>query len=326
MRTRGLRAALGAVLLLVLASPALAHGGEKREWEIGLYAGTMSLDSYESLDPDGGLFYGLRAGYFLSDHLSVEGSYQWFSSEANVAGPNPDLDINSLRGNALWNFRPDKNFRWFVTAGLGRETIDSTAIDTNDFSWNAGGGARWYFGKNNVWGLRADARWISVNVGGSVDSDQTNYEASGGAFWTFGGGEPKDTDADHVTDKKDDCASTPKGARVDGKGCPTDSDGDRVYDGIDKCADTPKGWAVDVTGCPADKDGDGVADQVDACPGGPPKEAKVDAKGCPIDDADGDGIWNGGDRCPDTEKGLKVDPVGCPVDADGDGVLDRKAP
>jgi OOP family OmpA-OmpF porin len=326
MRTPFVRTILALGLAVAAVAPVWAHGGEKREWEVGLYAGTMTLDSYGGLDPDSDLFYGLRVGYWFSDHLSVEGSWQTFSSEANVPGTNPGLDIDSLRGNALWNFRPGKSFRWFVTAGLGRESIDSAALDTNDFSWNAGGGARWYFGKKDVWGLRADVRWIWADVGGSVDASQSNYELSGGAFWTFGGGEPKDSDGDHVTDSKDDCSSTPKGARVDSKGCPSDTDGDGVYDGIDKCADTPKGWAVDATGCPADKDGDGVADQVDACPGGPPKGSKVDSKGCPVDDADGDGVWDGGDRCPNTEKGLKVDPVGCPVDANGDGVWDRKTP
>ncbi len=49
---------------------------------------------------------------------------------------------------------------------------------------------------------------------------------------------------------------------------------------------------------------------------------KVNTEGCPAEDQDGDGIWDGGDRCPNTPKGVKVDPVGCPMDSDGDGVAD----
>ncbi len=39
-------------------------------------------------------------------------------------------------------------------------------------------------------------------------------------------------------------------------------------------------------------------------------------------DADGDGIANEIDRCPETPKGGQVDEHGCPLDTDGDGVFD----
>jgi OOP family OmpA-OmpF porin len=71
---------------------------------------------------------------------------------------------------------------------------------------------------------------------------------------------------------------------------------------------------------PGDADGDGVADDADACPD-TPKGATVDAKGCPTD-SDGDGAYDGIDECPDTPKGAKVNAKGCPGDDDGDGVYD----
>jgi OOP family OmpA-OmpF porin len=77
---------------------------------------------------------------------------------------------------------------------------------------------------------------------------------------------------------------------------------------------------VDAGGCSLDADGDGVCDGIDQCPD-TPKGAKVDAKGCPID-SDGDGVYDGIDQCPDTPKGAKVDEKGCPIDSDGDGVPD----
>ena len=69
-----------------------------------------------------------------------------------------------------------------------------------------------------------------------------------------------------------------------------------------------------------DADGDGVADHIDQCPD-TPKGVAVDTVGCPID-SDGDGVPDYLDKCPGTPSGTKVDTKGCPVDSDGDGVPD----
>ena len=317
------KAVVGIALLSLLAcAPVLAEGGEDGDWELGVYSGLFAPDSYADLDPDGGLVYGLRVGYFFTDRWSVEGSWQTLDSESDELGGDK-VDLSALRVNALYNFRPDEKFRWFLTAGLGSESteIPDADIDESDLSYNLGGGLRWYFGKSKKFGLRVDGRWVQAKVGGDVDENQTNYEATGGIYWSFGGGEPPDSDGDFVKDSQDACAGTPKGARVDSKGCPSDADADGVADGVDKCDGTPRGWKVDATGCPADADGDGIADGQDACPG-TVKGAKVDQRGCPTDDEDGDGVADGADRCPKTPKGAKVDMVGCPTDADGDGVWD----
>ena len=49
--------------------------------------------------------------------------------------------------------------------------------------------------------------------------------------------------------------------------------------------------------------------------------------GCPppFVDADGDGVQDSDDDCPDTATGLTVNPEdGCEVDSDGDGVVDSE--
>ena len=68
-------------------------------------------------------------------------------------------------------------------------------------------------------------------------------------------------------------------------------------------------------GCP-DADGDGVADSDDACP----NDAGT-LNGCP--DGDGDGVADKDDKCP-TVNGDGAD--GCPSDpdSDGDGIVDSK--
>ena len=71
---------------------------------------------------------------------------------------------------------------------------------------------------------------------------------------------------------------------------------------------------------PRDADGDGVPDKLDQCPN-TPAGARVDASGCPID-SDGDGVPDGLDQCDGTPKGATVDAKGCPSDADRDGVFD----
>lgn len=67
-----------------------------------------------------------------------------------------------------------------------------------------------------------------------------------------------------------------------------------------------------------DADGDGVRDSADRCPN-TPRGAIVDANGCPAD-SDKDGVYDGIDQCPNTPRGAQVDAVGCPKDDDKDGV------
>lgn len=60
---------------------------------------------------------------------------------------------------------------------------------------------------------------------------------------------------------------------------------------------------------PPDADGDGVPDQQDRCPD-TPAGVRVDADGCPLD-GDGDGVPDYLDDCPGTVAGAMVDSKGC---------------
>ena len=72
----------------------------------------------------------------------------------------------------------------------------------------------------------------------------------------------------------------------------------------------------------ADADGDGVADSSDACPN-TPRGVRVDLTGC-ADDDDGDRVSNYLDECPNTPSGVPVDRIGCSLDSDRDGVTSDK--
>jgi len=330
-----------AACLILAMTPVLADGGDKGDYDIGLYGGFGWLDDYSGANPKDDSLYGGRAGKFLTPNWGLEFSFQRLDTETEFEPPPPepiiealealplglpDVDVthDALRLNLLYNFYEGKTFRPFVTVGIGSERLNAGHLENRkDFGLNIGGGVRYFF--TDRFGLRFDARIVSVDVGGKVDARQNNVEGMLGLMWAFGkGGAPKqiaDSDGDGVADRKDKCPDTPAGAKVDEKGCPFDTDGDGVLDGIDQCPDTIKGWPVDEKGCPKDSDGDGVPDAKDACPD-TPKGAKVDDRGCPLD-SDGDGVFDGIDRCPGTPAGTKVDSKGCPLDSDGDGVNDN---
>jgi OOP family OmpA-OmpF porin len=85
------------------------------------------------------------------------------------------------------------------------------------------------------------------------------------------------------------------------------------------------GAIVDERGCPLDSDGDAIFDGLDRCPD-TPKGAIVDptdspTAGCPHD-SDEDGVPDGVDQCAITPPGATVDERGCPSDTDGDRILD----
>jgi outer membrane protein OmpA-like peptidoglycan-associated protein len=226
--------------------------------------------------------------------------------------------LSHVEGNlTLFGF-PDAVISPYLTGGAGLIWVKTQGATESKFAWNGGGGFRIRLAPR--WALRADVRDISYQVlSYTGDKFRHSAEVFGGIAYQFGV-KPRDSDADGVPDKRDQCPGTPAGARVDASGCPIDSDGDGIYDGLDSCEGTPKGAAVDAAGCPADADGDGAYDGLDLCPD-TPANARVDASGCPLD-SDGDGVFDGLDRCEGTPKGCAVNPNGCPTDADQDGVCD----
>jgi OOP family OmpA-OmpF porin len=96
----------------------------------------------------------------------------------------------------------------------------------------------------------------------------------------------------------------------------TSSAGEGVKNSYGECW-TGVGGSADAESCgmaapvDGDADGDGVPDSKDRCPN-TPKGAPVDADGCPLD-SDGDGVPDFKDNCPGTPKGAKVDPKGCEI-------------
>jgi outer membrane protein OmpA-like peptidoglycan-associated protein len=111
----------------------------------------------------------------------------------------------------------------------------------------------------------------------------------------------RDSDGDHISDRKDKCKNVSGVCRY--QGCPIpDKDKDGVPDREDEC---PKVRGIKaLKGCP-DSDGDNIADKDDECPD---IAGLQQFNGCP--DTDGDTIPDHLDSCPD-EHG-PADNNGCP--------------
>jgi outer membrane protein OmpA-like peptidoglycan-associated protein len=265
------------------------------------------------------LYLGGRFGYWWTRHIALEAAAGFTPTKEDIPG-GEDLDFWHASGNVVYRPFQSGPFWPYVFAGGGVSRLKPAETGSKDTQGNAevGFGAQYWL--TDVVGLRLEARdamWLPKESPTDIES----HTFVVGAGLTFAiGAKPRDTDGDGVPDRRDACAATPAGARVDDKGCPTDADGDGVFDGLDACDGTKKGCTVDARGCPTDADGDGVCDGLDAC-ADTPKGATVDAKGCP-NDADGDGAFDGLDACAESPKGCAVDDKGCPKDGDGDGVCD----
>lgn len=187
------------------------------------------------------------------------------------------------------------------------------------FAWNAGLGFKFPVSTNTSLFIEAGyksgvegTRGANNNPNYPVTVTDDMFKLTGIVEFAFG--KAKDSDGDGVPDKRDKCPDTPPGVAVDENGCPLDRDGDGVPDYKDDCPDQagdPK-----FNGCP-DTDGDGIPDKDDDCP---TVAGLAKFKGCP--DTDEDGVPDNKDKCPGTPKGCPVDATGCPLDSDGDGIID----
>jgi len=188
-------------MLLVAAGPAFAAGGEKGDWELGIYGGYGWLDDYGIFHPKNHLLYGGRIGYFLTRHWDLEFSGQRMSTktEFDLLGvEDVDVHLSALRLNALYNFgAPGKSLRPFLTAGVGKEKIDVDGYgESCDFGWNAGAGFRLFLSPH--WNLRLDGRYVSTKVGDQVDESQHNVEATLGLGWILGGKKTEHVEETHA--------------------------------------------------------------------------------------------------------------------------------
>jgi outer membrane protein OmpA-like peptidoglycan-associated protein len=271
-------------------------------------------------------YVGGRVGYRHYSWLAVEAGGGFTPTKEDLPDGRSVRFLHGSLGLVLSPYSGPIGGPFLLLGGSGsRLTTDDVAglppgapDELHQGNLEVGGGADLWI--TDALGVRVEARdlmWLS----NEKITDVLTHTIVFGAGVTYAmGATPRDTDLDGVPDRKDRCADTPRGARVDDQGCPIDSDGDRVFDGIDQCPETPQGATIDARGCPSDSDADQVWDGIDQC-ADTPRGATVDARGCPSD-SDADSVLDGIDQCPNTPAGASVDDKGCPKDSDGDGVPD----
>ena len=309
------------------AAPRAVEYDRSSAWEFTLGAGLFSVDEAFNgtlvrngiADPNPSQFmYG--GGLGITKHLS-----QSFGIQLDGRmGVGNGASVYSGYLNLVWTSNINNKFSFHIPIGVGASRFtaggptDGSRV-TAKYGVHGGLGIRSFL--SNTVALRLEGTMAYEDYEEQSENAWNGQGLLGLSFFA-GAGPATDTDMDAISDKKDRCPNTPRGAVVDANGCPRDTDRDGVADGIDRCASTPANTPVDTTGCPRDTDRDGVTDPTDRCPN-TPAGTPVDANGCPRD-ADADGVAANVDRCANTPRGTPVDPAtGCPRDADNDGVADN---
>ncbi|HEY3174447.1 MAG TPA: OmpA family protein [Candidatus Polarisedimenticolia bacterium] len=187
---RTILALVAALLLTAVPVPAVAGGGDKGDWELGVYGGYAWLDDYGQFHPKDDWLFGARAGYFFTSRWNLEVSAQQISTKTDfdpgLGLNNADVDLDSLRLNVLYNFRPGMEVRPFVTVGGGCEKFDGHSYgESCDLGYNAGGGLRWFVTPNL--NLRLDGRYVRTHVGAGLNETEGNIEATVGIGFLIGG-------------------------------------------------------------------------------------------------------------------------------------------
>ena len=293
--------------LFFLFGVALAQNADKK-WAIGLGPGLNYNLNQEKI--------GFLTELYLSRYLSpsfdlmLKNNIGIYNEGVDFTNQALDLRYKFYNGSII---SETSVIQPYLFGGVGY-LWDNNSDGVN---FNAGVGTKIAISPNTSLFLEAgyisgiDGERVVNNVTESVNDDM--LKLTGIIEFAFG---RKDSDGDGVRDGKDECPDTPAGVQVDEKGCPLDRDGDGVPDYKDDCPD--EAGSPQHNGCP-DKDGDGIIDKNDDCPD---VAGLAKFNGCP--DTDEDGVPDPKDKCPDTPKGCPVDASGCPLDSDGDGVIDCK--
>ncbi len=222
-------------------------------------AGTVELSALgvwhnktSTLDGLRGFGAGARLGIWLPMRFELEGQLDVTSLRQSISGTS--LQLVHAAGSLVYNI-PVGGGSAYLRGGYGK-LRPNCAIGVAAYCYSHGAiVAAAGFRAPLTGGLQLRAEGMMRNR--SV-YQYASFGASVGLTVLAGGGRSRsgpgpDTDGDGVSNRRDRCPDTPRGALTDGRGCPSDFDGDGVFDGIDRCPTTPKGTSVDPIGCPAKK-------------------------------------------------------------------------
>jgi len=176
-------------VMIAVAGPVFASGGQKGDWELGGFGGYTWTDDYRIFHPKDGPMAGARLGYFITSKVNMEVAAQRVFTKTDFDDPlveNRDVKLDALRLNLLYNFAPGSRFRPFLSAGGGRQKTNIEGYGkSTDWGWNGGAGFRVFLTpKVN---FRVDGRASGARVGEPVSEKVRNVEGTAGLSVVFGG-------------------------------------------------------------------------------------------------------------------------------------------
>ena len=302
--------------ILFTVGAVMAQNADKK-WAIGLGPGINSNLANDDQNPLGDFYISryLNPSFDLMlDNRIVGQSDGWSLDFSGIDLNNTLLNLRYKLSNG-YIFKENSAIQPYLFGGVGYMWDNMTTGVNFDgglgFKFPIGANTSLFVAGSYVKGIEAGSSGTPTPYGGTGTYTDDHLQLTSIIEFAIGS---KDSDGDGVKDKKDECPDTPAGVQVDEKGCPLDRDGDGVPDYKDDCPD--EAGDVKFNGCP-DRDGDGIMDKEDDCPD---EAGLAKFNGCP--DTDEDGVMDKLDQCPNTPKGCPVDAVGCPLDSDGDGVID----
>ena len=116
MRKKIMLSAL-ALFLLALAGPAMAQN-RAHAVTVSPFVGGYMFECFQHLDNN--WYYGLRAGYNLTEHWGLEGMFGYVPTDSNATGfDGRDANIYRMGGDLLFHLMPKSRFVPFLAVGAG---------------------------------------------------------------------------------------------------------------------------------------------------------------------------------------------------------------
>lgn len=229
-----------------------------------------------------------------------------------------NLIVSFGGGALLWDIKDPIADTVLEVTGIHGETVDFSASElflTGDLSFNFALSPKWSID----WNFQADyLTGAGLEFEDIVKSERNRWQMGSNITLNFHFGEF--ISGIKWTSRNEWQNQPAESAVRQPRGI--DGDGDGILDEDDRCLNTPTGAVVDRYGCSIDSDNDGVPDGLDDCPATDRRGiGYVDIYGCPVD-SDFDGLPDYLDECPTNRTGAHVDEKGCPIDTDADGVPD----
>ncbi len=215
---------------------------------INLGSEVVPITNPGSGDPDKfgvGAIMGGRVGYFLTEHFSLEASFEYTWLDAQTTTYNlPFYTTNNHQNvwlgmvNVLYYFEPIfcDNLSPFLLAGVG---VDSFAPGISGGSYDVGFAGQYGAGLEYSLTDLLSLRWEVRNLL-TTNPQSNNLITTVGVGLHFGGESdappppppppPLDSDGDGVPDDRDECPGTAPGQEVDETGCPYLDESGVIYE------------------------------------------------------------------------------------------------